>query len=51
LISHEIGTRKIVSVHAMKVDMGRRGIVPLLLDFDTRYRWMVKLTLLPLPFE
>jgi hypothetical protein len=51
LISHKIGKGKIINVYAMKVYMWSRGIIPLMLDFGTRCRWVVNLTLPPLPVE
>ena len=41
MISHKTGVAKIVYVHAMKVYLGRRGIVTLMLDFGTRCGWEV----------
>ena len=38
------GKGKVVPVHAMKAYRGSRGIVPLNLNLDARWRWVVNLT-------
>jgi len=36
-----IKKRKVVPIHAMKAHTGSPGIVPILLNLGTRWRWMV----------
>ena len=47
-ISSGKGKRKVVPAHAMNTYAGSRGITPLILNLDSRWRWVVVLTLRPL---
>ena len=42
------GEHKVVSAHAVKAYRGRKGVAPHILNLGIRWRWVVKITPLPL---